>query len=122
MRALIPLLAGMLALGLTLGCDSVELEISVAENPDGTLEVGNANDAEWTDARLVVESVESDNSTTTCAERTVGAWRPGDTVTVPACGAKVRLTLTTGDGTARFAFANGQLYRRFGRKEVPVAP
>jgi hypothetical protein len=43
-------------------------------------------------------------------------------VSVPACGDKIRLTLTTGGETARFAYANGQLYRRFGRKEVPVAP
>ena len=114
------ILCGLLLMFATLGCDSVDLTIGVAPGAAGSLEVANANDTEWINARLVVEIVESDNSTTPCAERTVGSWRPGDTVSVPACGNKIRLTLTTGGKTARFSYANGQLYRRFGRKEVPV--
>ncbi|MCU0303630.1 MAG: hypothetical protein MUC56_06200 [Thermoanaerobaculales bacterium] len=102
------------------GCDSVELTIGVEPGPGGALVVANANDREWHDARLLVEAVESDNSTTVCDDRTVERWPPRGTVTVPACGAKIRLTLTTGGETARFAWANGTLYRRFGRKEVPV--
>lgn len=104
------------------GCDSVALTIDVRPGPDGSLLVGNAGDSAWTDARLVVEEVETDNSTRTCFDTTVSSWAPGETVTVPACGAKIRLTVTTGGETARFAYANGELFRRFGRKEVPVAP
>jgi hypothetical protein len=104
------------------GCDSVELTIGVRPGPEGSLLVANADDAAWADARLVVEAVESDNSTTECADTTVARWEPGDEITVPACANKVRLTLTTGGETARFAYANGELFRRFGRKEVPVAP
>ena len=52
----------------------------------------------------------------------VGSWKPGETISVPACGTKIRFTLTTGGETARFSYANGQLFRVFGRKEVPVAP
>ena len=114
------ILFGLLLMAAMLGCDSMELTIAVAPGVSGTLEVANANDTEWIDARLVVEIVESDNSTTECMERTVGSWQPGDTVSVPICGNKIRLTLTTGGETARFSYANGQLFRRFGRKEVPV--
>jgi hypothetical protein len=57
-----------------LGCDSVELTIGVDPGPDGTLLVSNANDRELPDATLLVEAVESDNSTTVCVEHRVGAW------------------------------------------------
>jgi hypothetical protein len=33
----------------------------------------------------------------------------------------MRFTLTTGGETARFSYVNGQLYRRIGRKEVPIS-
>jgi hypothetical protein len=115
----IHLLAVLLAL-VVIGCDSMELTINVRPGSDATLVVANANDIEWSDALLVVESVESDNSTTLCTERRVGTWRPGEEIAVAACGNKIRLTLTTGGETARFSYANGQLFRRFGRKEVPV--
>jgi hypothetical protein len=113
---------GLLLVGALQGCDSMELTIAVAEGRNGTLDVSNANSTEWIDARLLVEAVESDNSKSLCVERTIGSWKPGETVSVPRCGAKIRLTLTTGGETARFSFANGQLFRVFGRKEVPVAP
>lgn len=115
------LLCLVLLVGAAAGCDSVDLTVDVAPGPAGSLLVSNANDSEWTDARLVVETVESDNSTAPCAERTVAAWKPREEVTIPDCGNKIRLTLTVGSETARFAYANGQLFRRFGRKEVPVA-
>ena len=114
------ILCGLLLMLATLGCDSVDLTIGIAPGASGTLKVANANDTEWIDARLVVEVVESDNSTTPCAERTVGTWSPGETISIPVCGNKIRLTLTTGGKTARFSYANGQLKRYFGRKEVPV--
>ena len=114
-------LAALLVLGIVWGCDSMELTIGVEPGPDGTLEVANANDTTWVDALLVVESVDGGHIAP-CTEKRVGAWRPRDTVRIPACGDKIRLTLTTQGETARFAYANGQLFRRFGRKEVPVSP
>lgn len=115
----IHLLVGLLTL-VGVGCDSMELTIDVKPGVGPALVVSNANDTEWIDALLVVESVESDNSTTLCAEHRVGAWQPGEKIRVAACGSKTRLTLTTGGETARFSYSNGQLFRRFGRKEVPV--
>jgi hypothetical protein len=104
-----------------LACDSVELTIGVDPGPGEVLLVSNANSSEWTGAQLLVEAVENDNSTTVCVDKRVGTWRPGDVIEVPRCGEKLRFTLSTGGETARFAYANGQLFRRFGRKEVPVA-
>ena len=114
-------LAFGLMVAATVGCDSVELTIAVRPAGDGAVDVVNADRREWVDAHLLVEAVESDNSTTRCQEQTVGSWAPGEAVTVPACGAKLRLTVTTGGETARFSYANGQLFRKFGRKEVPVS-
>ncbi len=122
MKTASQILIGMLLVGALLGCDSMELTIGVAEGGSGTLDVANADDSEWIDVRLVVEAVESDNSRALCAEKSVGSWKPGETISVPACGTKIRFTLSTGGETARFSYSNGQLYRVFGRKEVPVAP
>lgn len=122
MKTASQILVGVLLAGAFLGCDSMELTIGVVEGGSGTLDVANANDNEWVDARLVVETVESDNSKSFCAEKNIGNWKPGSTISVPACGAKIRFTLTTGGETARFSYSGGQLFRVFGRKEVPVAP
>ncbi len=115
------LLCLLLLAAATAGCDSVDLTIGVSPGNDNSLIVSNANNTEWIDAQLVVETVESDNSTAPCVDRTLGSWQPGETITIPACGNKIRLTLITGGETARFVYSNGQLFRRFGRKEVPVA-
>jgi hypothetical protein len=116
-----PLLCFVLLTIATIGCDSVDLTIDVSPGETDSLLVANANDREWVDARLVVETVESDNSTAPCADRSMSRWLPRETIAIPACGDKIRLTLIVGAETARFAYANGQLFRRFGRKEVPVA-
>jgi hypothetical protein len=102
-------------------CDSVELTIAVSPADEGWLEVSNANDATWKDAVLVIEKFESEGSTSPCGEELVAHWEPGQTVRVPACAEKVRFTLTTGGKTARFSYFNGQLYRRLGRREIPIA-
>lgn len=104
-----------------LACDSMELTIAVRDSDEGWLEVANANDTVWTDANLVVEAVESEGTTRPCVEKAMSRWEPGEAIRVPACGEKVRLTLTTGSETARFSYSNGQLFRRIGRKEIPIA-
>lgn len=114
------MLLGLLVAASLLACDSVELTIAASPGADGTLRVSNANDAAWPDARLLVEAVEGDGSTTVCTEHSLPSWAPGEVVTVPACGDKLRLTLSTAGETARFVWASGQLYRKFGRKEIPM--
>ena len=47
------LLGTVIAAGL-IACDSMELAIAVDQPEDGWLEVVNANDSVWKDARLVV--------------------------------------------------------------------
>jgi len=116
------IVCGLLLVVATVACDSVDLTIGVIPGAPGTLEVFNANDAAWNNVHLLVETVESDHSTTTCTERDIGTWQPRDAISIPVCGEKLRITVTTGAGTARFSYANGELFRVFGRKEVPVAP
>lgn len=111
----------IIALGLGCFVDSVELTIAVRQVDEGWLEVSNANETTWKDARLTLEAFESEGTTTPCGEENIARWEPGQAVRVPACAEKVRFTLTTGGETARFSYFNGQLYRRLGRREVPVS-
>lgn len=112
---------GVLLTAGLLACDSVELTIGVTEATEGQLEVVNTNGRVLEDVRLLVEAFESEGATRTCDELTRARWGPNEGIRVPACADKVRLTLTTGGETARFSYSNGQLYRRIGRKEVPIS-
>ena len=119
-----PTLISCIAMIIVVGfvaCDSVELTIAVRQVDEGWLEVSNANDTTWEDARLTVEAFESEGTTTPCGEESVARWEPRQAVRVPACAEKVRFTLTTGGETARFSYFNGQLYRRLGRREIPIS-
>jgi len=110
----------MLAAGLV-ACDSIELTIAVNQPEEGWLEVINSNDHVLKDAHLVIEAFESEGATRPCGEENISRWEPGQGIRVPACAEKVRFTLTAGGETARFSYANGQVYRRIGRKEVPIS-
>jgi hypothetical protein len=101
-------------------CDSMELTVAVSEAEDGWLEVVNSNDRVLKDAHLVIEAFESEGATRPCGEEVVSRWEPGRAIRVRACAEKIRITLTTGGETARFSYSNGQVYRRIGRKEVPI--
>lgn len=113
------LLAAVLA-AVLLACDSMELTISVKQVNEDWLEVVNSNERALKDVRLVVEAFESEGATTACGEENLPRWEPGAVIRVPACAEKVRFTLVTGGETARFSYSDGQLYRRLGRKEVPI--
>ena len=114
------ILVTMLATGFV-ACDSMELTIAVNQLEEGWLEVVNSNDRVLKDVLLVIEAFESEGTTRSCGEETVSRWEPGQTIRVPACAEKVRFTLTASGETARFSFAKGQVYRRIGRKEVPIS-
>ena len=109
----------ILAAGLA-ACDSMELTIRVNQTEKGWLEVINSNDLVLKDAHLVVETFESAGATSLCDEKDVAHWKPGQAIRVPACAEKVRFTLTTGGETARFSYFDGKVYRRIGRKEIPI--
>ena len=114
------ILAALLAAGVV-ACDSMELTIAVDRPEVGWLDVVNSNDRVLKDVRLVIEAFESEGTTRPCGEESVSRWEPGQAIRVPACAEKVRITLTAGGETARFSFAKGQVYRRIGRKEVPIS-
>jgi hypothetical protein len=113
-------IAAVFAVGVA-ACDSMELSIEVNQPEEGSLEVVNSNERVLKDAHLVVEAFESEGATRPCAEETISRWQPGATIQVPECAEKVRFTLTSGGETARFSYTKGQLYRRIGRKEVPIS-
>jgi hypothetical protein len=121
MRLVVRLSLGLFFIIGLVACDSMELMIEVRSPEDGWLEVVNANDKVWKDARLVVEVVESEGTTRPCDDKRLARWEPGERIRVPSCGEKLRLTLTTGGETARFSYFDDHLYRRIGRKEVPIA-
>ena len=113
-------LAFVFVVGL-MACDSMELTIAVNQREDGWLEVVNSNDRVLEDAHLVIEAFESEGTTRPCGDEDVPRWEPGQAIRVKACAEKTRFTLTTDGETARFSYSNGQLYRRIGRKEVPIS-
>jgi len=102
-------------------CDSMELTIAVTQLEDGWLEVVNTNDRVLKNAHLVIEAFESEGITRPCGEENISRWEPGQSIRVRACAEKIRFTLTTGGETARFSYSDGQVYRRIGRKEVPLS-
>lgn len=104
-----------------LACDSVELTITVRQTEEGWLDVVNANQRVLKDVHLVIEAFESEGATRPCGEEDVPRWEPGQVIRVKACAEKTRITLTTGGETARFSYSHGQLYRRIGRKEIPIS-
>lgn len=113
--------AMMILVGFGCFVDSVELTIAVRQVDEGWLEVSNANDTAWKDALLEIEAFESEGTTAPCGREEIARWEPGQAIRVPACAEKVRFTLTTGGESARFSFFNGQLYRRLGRREIPIS-
>jgi hypothetical protein len=112
-------IAVVLAAGLV-ACDSPEPAIAVTELEEGWLEVGNATETALKDVHIVVEAFESEGATRPCGEERISRWEPGQRIRVPACAEKVRLNVTTGGKTVRFSYSKGQLFRRIGRKEVPI--
>jgi len=120
MKATSRVVLGALLVAGLIACDSMELTIAVNQIDEDWLEVVNSNDRALRDVRLVIESFESEGTTTPCGEEDLPRWEPGAVIRVPACAEKVRFTLTAGGETARFSYSNGQLYRRLGRKEVPI--
>jgi hypothetical protein len=102
-------------------CDSIELTITVNPSDEGMLEVVNSNDRMLRDVRLIVEAFESEGAVRRCSDANLRRWHPGQKIRVQQCAEKVRLTVTADGETARFSYFNDQLYRRIGRKEVPIS-
>jgi hypothetical protein len=99
------------------------MELTIAVNPsdEELLEVVNSNDRTLEDVRLIVEAFESEGAVRTCSDANLRRWHPGQKIRVHQCAEKIRLTVTAGGETAKFSYFNDQLYRRIGRKEVPIS-
>jgi hypothetical protein len=125
LRTAVGILTAALALSSCGQGSAPELGIAVRTEADAagrqTLLVSNATAQTWTDVKVVVESVEADGSATPCSADRIATWGPAAEHRIPACGDKTRITLSTAGASAQFVVAGGKLYRRLGRKEIPVA-
>lgn len=121
----LPVLAVVLLLAACGGPTTADLTVEVRAEGDprrpSGLAVVNSSEIAWSNVELLLEHTEADGSTSPCGVRTIASWAPGEEVRTPACGERTRLTIETAEASAIYVFAGGTLYRRLGRKEVPVA-
>ena len=106
------------------GCGSQPPEITVSypgQEDDSSFHLVNASDGEWTDVRVVLRAMRPDGIEEQCAQEHFPSWRPGSAQVLPKCpGEKMLITIETGGGQAFFVFAEGKLFRKIGRKEIPL--
>ncbi len=121
--------AGILAAAVALsscgpgGAPELGIAVRTERDPGGsqTLLVSNATGQTWNDVKVLVESVEADGSATPCGVDRIAIWDPAGEQRIHACGDKTRITLSTGGASAQFVIVDGKLFRKLGRKEIPVA-
>ena len=116
---------GIGALILMVGCgggDVGELEILVTADGD-SLHVRNGSTSVWSDAHVVVQSRQEGEGGKgrICADESFASWSPGEVKTLPACGDKNLIEVEAGGQRGQFVFYNGTLYRKLGRKEIPIS-
>jgi len=106
------------------GCGGSALDIELAARPvggsDRAVQLVNASPETWTDVHLIVQEDVAAGQGANCTDQRVTTWAPGDGVDVPVCGDRVRITVEVGGTVAMFSYHNNTLYRKIGRKEVPL--
>jgi len=115
----VALVAGALA-----GCGGPppELEVSYRAGADkSSFGLVNASAEEWSDVQVLVRGLRPDGIESECAEKRIEAWSPGDAQTLPRCGdEKTLITIETGGQRAFFVLGGDTLYRKLGRREIPL--
>lgn len=118
------IIAILLLLGSCGGATTADLTVDVRPEGDpvrpGGLVIANTSDLTWNGVDVRLERTEEDGSTSPCGARALPSWAPGEEIRVPACGERTRITIESDEASAIYVFAGGRLYRRLGRKEVPV--
>ncbi len=114
------LLAGLLL--VIIGCPAKATEIKLAlaqavDNRSPTFPVVNQSGVAWSDVNIVVSDY---NSSAACSEEVVDEWEAGQSRTLPRCGEKTIISIETEGRRAMFALAEGVLYLKVGRKEMPL--
>ena len=110
-------------LGSGCGGPPPALEVSYAGAAEGdSFRLVNASAEPWADVRVLVRGMRPDGVENECAVEEMNVWHPGDAVTLPRCGdEKTLVTIETRDQKGFFVVAAGKLYRKLGRREIPVS-
>lgn len=118
-RASIPAVLALVV--LTLACagpEPVELALDPGSSAE-TFGLVNRTGSPWSG---VAVRVTGDAGATACFTGVVDTWGPGEVRSFPRCGDRTLVALTVGGQESFFVVGGGTLYRKLGRREIPVRP
>jgi hypothetical protein len=98
------------------GGEEVELGLGPAGGADSFSLVNRSGD-EWSDVQV---RVTGDSGGAACLDRILLIWRPGEAQTLPRCGDRTVVAVTVSGARVELVFANGKLFRKLGRREIPI--
>jgi hypothetical protein len=118
----VTLRAGVAAVALALvlaACGGgAEITVTLQEvGAGGSFGLVNRSPAGWSDVRV---RVTGDSGGGPCYDQVVSGWAPGELRTLPRCGERTLVSIEVGGQQAELVYANGKLYRKLGRREIPV--
>jgi hypothetical protein len=88
---------------------------------DAAFDLVNASDGTWSEVRVEVRAMRPDGVEAPCADERFPTWPAGAARALRKCpGEKLLVTLSVGGEQAHYVFAEGTLYRKLGRREIPV--
>lgn len=106
---------------VTLACSSpepVELGLDPGSSAE-TFGLVNRTGSSWTQVGV---RVTGDGRAGACFDDVVATWGPGEVQSFPRCGDRSVVALTVDGQEALFVVGGGALYRKLGRREIPVRP
>lgn len=106
---------------VTLACGSPEpVELALDPGTSGeAFALVNRTGSAWTQ---VAVRVTGDGRAGSCFDDVVATWGPGEARSFPRCGERSVMTLTVAGRESLFVVGGGTLYRKLGRREIPVRP
>ncbi len=112
----------LVVVGLALLCSacggSTDLKVSLAPGDgEGAFALVNRSDGAWDGARV---RVTGDGPTATCFDQAVASWPAGEARSFPRCGDRTVIALEVDGARADLVLASGTLYRKLGRREIPI--
>lgn len=118
-RALLPAIVAVVVLTVACGGpEPVELGLDPGA-PGEAFGLVNRTDSVWLQVRV---RVTGDGGAGACFDGVVDSWGPGETRGFPRCGDRTLVALTVDGQEAFFVVGGGTLYRKLGRREIPVRP
>ena len=107
------------ALGLALAaCGGAEITVALQGGGGGeSFGLVNRSPKGWSGVRV---RVTGDSGGGSCFDQVVPSWAPGEVRDLPRCGDRTLVAIEVSGKQAELVYANGMLYRKLGRREVPV--